>query len=321
MKTRILLIVTMCFCLIGGAFAQTNMDLEIWGPTPPLSGSDPTGWGTGNTDQIAGPVSTFQETVNPGQGLSSARMVTTAGYLAIGAPQDIIGGFINSGTSPFLGNMGVPYTQKPTSMDCQFMCNIMPGDTGAVLVQLTHWDGTAQILDGQGIIAFDGTVNAWTPVNVPITYITADTPDTLLIVGISSIEIFFGSPVGIVGSTLYLDDFVLNTGGCPAPTAGFTSTSNLLAATFTDGSTTTGGATYIWDFGDGVGTSTLQNPSYTYLAAGTYNVCLTIVDACGADQICQTITVTGCPTPTAAFSSFDSSLTVIFNDLSTTTGA
>ncbi|WP_299455672.1 PKD domain-containing protein [uncultured Microscilla sp.] len=35
-------------------------------------------------------------------------------------------------------------------------------------------------------------------------------------------------------------------------------------------------ATWAWEFGDGVGTSNLQNPSYTYQAAGTYWVKLTI---------------------------------------------
>ena len=34
-----------------------------------------------------------------------------------------------------------------------------------------------------------------------------------------------------------------------------------------------------WDFGDGLGTSTLQNPGYTYPDAGTYTVILTVTDS------------------------------------------
>jgi gliding motility-associated-like protein len=34
--------------------------------------------------------------------------------------------------------------------------------------------------------------------------------------------------------------------------------------------------TYRWSFGDGVGTSTLKNPTYTFMNAGTYNVSLTV---------------------------------------------
>ncbi|MBI3501887.1 MAG: PKD domain-containing protein [Bacteroidetes bacterium] len=44
--------------------------------------------------------------------------------------------------------------------------------------------------------------------------------------------------------------------------------------------TSTGGATYSWNFGDG-NTSTLQNPTHTYTATGTYNVTLTVTNANG----------------------------------------
>jgi len=58
---------------------------------------------------------------------------------------------------------------------------------------------------------------------------------------------------------------------------------------FTDGSSSTGGsiASWSWSFGDASpsdlqgGTSTLQNPIYTYATAGTYTVTLTATDAVG----------------------------------------
>lgn len=47
-----------------------------------------------------------------------------------------------------------------------------------------------------------------------------------------------------------------------------------------------------WDFGDG-GTSTQQNPSHTYAANGTYNVCLTATNAGGSSlQVCKQVTIT-----------------------------
>ncbi|HIN39758.1 MAG TPA: T9SS type A sorting domain-containing protein, partial [Flavobacteriales bacterium] len=79
---------------------------------------------------------------------------------------------------------------------------------------------------------------------------------------------------------------------CSAPTAGFTYSSSGLGLTCVDASSVTGTATYVWDFGDGSGTSTSQSPSYTYSVSGTYNVCLTLVDSCGTDSICQSIIVT-----------------------------
>ncbi|MFW9769954.1 MAG: PKD domain-containing protein, partial [Candidatus Thorarchaeota archaeon] len=39
-----------------------------------------------------------------------------------------------------------------------------------------------------------------------------------------------------------------------------------------------------WDFGDGVGTSTEQNPSYTYITPGTYTVTLSVSNACASDD-------------------------------------
>jgi PKD repeat protein len=58
---------------------------------------------------------------------------------------------------------------------------------------------------------------------------------------------------------------------------------------------------YAWDFDDG-GSSTKQNPTYTYIAAGTYDVVLTVTDSCAPTPITDTDTfsiVVSCPTLTA----------------------
>jgi PKD repeat protein len=80
-----------------------------------------------------------------------------------------------------------------------------------------------------------------------------------------------------------------------APTASFTATPTSGAAPlvvhFSD--TSTGSPTsWSWDFGDpgsgGANTSTLQNPSHTYNAGGTYTVKLTATNAVGSDIETQT---------------------------------
>lgn len=101
---------------------------------------------------------------------------------------------------------------------------------------------------------------------------------------------------------------------CPAPNAQFSQTSTLLQAQFTNGSTSPGGTSYHWDFGDG-GTSTAANPSHVYASAGTYTVCLIVNSTCGADTTCQQLIVS-CPLPIAAFSSTTNQLTASFSNSS-----
>lgn len=92
------------------------------------------------------------------------------------------------------------------------------------------------------------------------------------------------------------------------PTASFTYAAANLAVQFTDAST--GGATsWAWNFGDGgqftgAGTSTQQNPSYTYANDGTYTVTLTATNCQGSSVSQQAVTVSSCTQsapPTASF--------------------
>lgn len=82
---------------------------------------------------------------------------------------------------------------------------------------------------------------------------------------------------------------------------------------FTDEST--GSPTeWYWDFGDG-GTSTLENPTHTYLVNGVYNVCLTATNMITSDTYCEAISINDYEVPVAAFS-FTGDPTVTFTDLS-----
>ena len=110
----------------------------------------------------------------------------------------------------------------------------------------------------------------------------------------------------------------------PLPIAGFTNGSACAnsAISFTNSSTIPAGGTitgYSWDFGDGSGTSSAINPSYTYANPGTYTVTLIAISNAGC-----TDTITGQviihPVPTANFNQANAAgcgpIIVQFNDSS-----
>jgi PKD repeat protein len=72
------------------------------------------------------------------------------------------------------------------------------------------------------------------------------------------------------------------------PDALFSWVENSFTVTFTNAST--GGGSYLWDFGDG-NTSTDENPVHTYATAGPYTVTLTLTNDCGNDVYTQNIAV------------------------------
>jgi PKD repeat protein len=83
----------------------------------------------------------------------------------------------------------------------------------------------------------------------------------------------------------------VNFGAGPvAPVAAFTFEATGLEVAFTDTSTNDP-TTWAWDFGDGAGTSDMQNPTYTYAADGTYTVSLTATNAGGSDTTTMDVTV------------------------------
>lgn len=106
------------------------------------------------------------------------------------------------------------------------------------------------------------------------------------------------------------------------PTANFTSdiVEGCQALTVIFVNLSNGSSRWSWDFGDGA-TSSEQNPSHTYNAAGVYTVALTSYNSCGDDTETKTDYIIVHPGPTADFSATPRSgeppLTVNFTDLST----
>lgn len=111
---------------------------------------------------------------------------------------------------------------------------------------------------------------------------------TLLVDGVG-----FGDPLstgysdyGSLGNYRISVSVAATSGQPPIAVASASVTSGVapLAVNFTGSASTDpdGGAlTYAWNFGDGVGTSALANPSYSYANPGTYTAVLTVTDGSG----------------------------------------
>jgi PKD repeat protein len=95
-----------------------------------------------------------------------------------------------------------------------------------------------------------------------------------------------------------------------------------LTVQFVDASTNSPNS-WVWSFGDG-GTSTLQDPTHTYIAAGSYTVTLTASNAMGSNTVSQPGYITvNAAVPVASFTANVTSgvnpLSVQFNDTSNNT--
>ena len=98
----------------------------------------------------------------------------------------------------------------------------------------------------------------------------------------------------IPGCTTSIDYQVLSVATGPSVSFDFSNNCSVGSTVeFTSSVTGDGIDSYLWDFGDGSGSSMLENPTYSYGSAGTYTVSLTVSndDGCSA-TISQDIEVT-----------------------------
>ena len=278
--------------------AQTNLNFENW------SGNEPNGWSSSNslTQANGGAQTVFQVTTNPGQGNSSVRMVTGScpdcPNFSIFGP---FGGFTTPLPNPMgggiqLGSMmepGIPYSQRPISLDFRYKSNPQGNDAGGFQVELTRWNAALGETETVGEAFFEAntTVSNWTNVNIPISYLSTAMPDTMNIFATSSIGSIpdlssfglpspssLGLPTPVAGSEFFLDAIVFNLPSCAGftITASGTNETSLGALDGTATVTTQGGAapfTYAWS-----NLSTTQ--SISGLIPGCYSVTVTDNNQC-----------------------------------------
>ena len=174
---------------------------------------------------------------------------------------------------------------------------------GSTIVTANEDDGTASIIDTGTMsvvetITLGGTVD---PRDVDINsdgtraYIPSgdeDSSDVVYVIDLTTNTLAGSIDLGSLNNpnvvSITPDTFSLD------PVASFTSNSPVgnpsIAVEFVDTSLNEP-TSWEWDFGDGLGTSTLQNPSYAYANEGTYDVSLSATNECGTNTITQTVKV------------------------------
>ncbi len=104
--------------------------------------------------------------------------------------------------------MGEPFTHKPLHLIGWYKCQLVKGDSAAIEVALKK--GGNKIGEGKLMIYSD--VNAWSQFNIPITYTSQASPDSIVVIFASSAGYDFTNIETLMqckgqdGSTLYIDD-------------------------------------------------------------------------------------------------------------------
>ena len=240
----------------------------------------------------------------------------------------------NNGAQPFIFEWTITATTGSATADLNGMQSftgvapVLTADgVGTVTVEMTATDqngctsvpqeATFEVLDGPPTVDITGGQDLCTNSTTAITLTGVSSQDasdgTFSIIPASAAAALSDNgdgtasfdPTGLAAGE-YEITFTDGISECPgtatemitistAPIAGFTFNATSLTVDFTE--TATNESNYSWDFGDGAGMSTDANPSYTYIGAGTYNVCLTVNNAGCTDVVCQDVTVDFAPTP------------------------
>ncbi len=201
---QLLLTTALAFGIAFTGWAQIpNGGFENW--TSFGSYEEPNGWVTTNVlTSNFGQIGCEHGT--PGAVGSSYAKVKTVNLTGIGiVPGIIFTGDANSGID------GFPYTSTPGALNGQYNYNLATNDGGIITVVLSKWNASLMARDivGFGSLSIVGNQSTWTNFSIPITYQSAEVPDTANITILSSSEVptagnyvsvdalSFGAPVSI----------------------------------------------------------------------------------------------------------------------------
>lgn len=178
---------------------------------------DPEGWYTINSlTVLGGLVTVTQATGTDAHSGSYAMRLRSGSIFGQVAPGIAATGSINPTTQDIDG--GIPYSLRPYYLVGWYKYEPAGTDTATISVSFTRWNSQTQQTEavGEGVFIQTQTVNTYTEFGTPITYYSAELPDTMVIVILSS-----SGNTPVPNSTLYVDDlwldFQTGAGSLPLP--------------------------------------------------------------------------------------------------------
>lgn len=212
----------------------TNGDLETW--TSNQWSTVPTGSGTTYDEPGSGTnrAAHFLRSINQVNDLPSPLTVPLSCWKSDTAHSGLysarlrsqqftsyfIPGFIGTGDIDIVAQtlyLGRPYTAQPDSFSSWYKYAPVGGDSAKFEVMFTKYDALNQVSNmiGHGSAVILSGTSTWTNVKFPITWTSAQAPDTAIIIAASSggynLSNFLAS-LGEVGSKLWVDDMTLWSG-------------------------------------------------------------------------------------------------------------
>ncbi|MBL4577423.1 MAG: T9SS type A sorting domain-containing protein [Flavobacteriales bacterium] len=218
-----------------------------------------------------------------------------------------------TGQSDYLYTLDIDFSSasSPTVMDWNLAyARYEPGNEDSLIILASTDCGATWVRvwqNGDSLMTTNGggdETTAWTPSN---TQWSAESVNLDAFIGFGTVQIQFHALSGW-GNNLYLDDInIYSGGGGAAPIANFTANSTNVCVgstvSFSDLSTNSP-TSWSWTFtGGSPGSSTAQNPSVTYNAAGTYAVTLMATNGNGSDTKTTASYITVNANPSATMNS------------------
>jgi hypothetical protein len=258
-------------CTMAGAQnAIPNASFEQWNVNPNYD--DPVGWGTINgLTYILGVRTVTKATGADAYGGFAMKLESKTVPFQGVAPGIAATGTINASTQAVDG--GVPFNKRPAALKGWFKYQPNGVDTGSIEANLFRWNAGQREQVGRAEFQVSSTVNSYTQFTANFTYTSANAPDTLVMILLSS----SGANASPVGTKLFVDSLTLDY--CSNFSLTPSSTPTICTASTGSASVTTvnGESTFTYAWSGGGSGATISNK-----AAGNYTVTVTDANSCVA---------------------------------------